>query len=161
NRKAGIDYFILNARRQLFASARLRRAVNYALDRTALSATALTPAAPADHYLPPGLSGYRPAPIYPLRPDLATARRLAGARRGCAQRSAAVPLAGGVRSRRGPERRSARRVRERGQPGLLLGSHRLPGLQPALWDRPRRALHSRLGGWCRLELREARRVADR
>jgi YVTN family beta-propeller protein len=76
-------YFLFNARRGPFAEARLRRAVNYAIDRRALAAhTGLGPRGrPTDQYIPPGLPGFEDAAIYPLGgPDLATARRLAGSR---------------------------------------------------------------------------------
>ena len=77
-----VDHISLNTSRPLFASARLRRAVNYAIDRTALARQGginfLLPALPTDQYLPPGMPGFADARIYPLRPNLETARRLAG-----------------------------------------------------------------------------------
>jgi ABC-type oligopeptide transport system substrate-binding subunit len=76
-----VDYMNLNTRRPLFADARMRRAVAYAVDRRALAATGGafgTAAAPAEMSLPPGVPGFRDAHPYPLVPDLATARRLAG-----------------------------------------------------------------------------------
>jgi YVTN family beta-propeller protein len=79
-----VDYIAFNTSRPPFSSARLRRAVNYALDRRALAREGLftgLPAQPTDQYLPPTLPGYRDARIYPQTPDLARARRLAGARR--------------------------------------------------------------------------------
>jgi len=61
----------------LFADARMRQAVNYALDRPALAA-ALGDLAAAN-YLPPGLPGSLARHVYPLSgPDLARARALAG-----------------------------------------------------------------------------------
>jgi YVTN family beta-propeller protein len=79
-----VTYLVLNTSRPPFSSARLRRAVNYAIDRRTLARrgpfTGL-PATPTDQYLPPGMPGYRDARIYPLTPDLAEARRLAGAER--------------------------------------------------------------------------------
>ena len=76
-----INYLAFNARRPLFSDARLRRAVNFALDRRAIADTYGWP--PADQYLPPGMPGYRGAHIYPLgRPDLGRARALAGGRGG-------------------------------------------------------------------------------
>ena len=61
----------------MFADARLRQAVNYALDRPALAA-ALGDLATAN-YLPPGLPGSLARHVYPLSgPDLARARALAG-----------------------------------------------------------------------------------
>jgi ABC-type oligopeptide transport system substrate-binding subunit len=79
-----LDYLVFNTSRAPFSSARLRRAVNYALDRRALARHGLftdLPATPTDQYLPPGMPGYRDARIYPLTPDLARARRLAGPKR--------------------------------------------------------------------------------
>jgi YVTN family beta-propeller protein len=76
-----LDQLIFNTSRSPFSSARLRRAVNYALDRRALARQGLyteLPASPTDQYLPPTMPGFRDARIYPLRPDLAKARRLAG-----------------------------------------------------------------------------------
>jgi DNA-binding SARP family transcriptional activator/ABC-type transport system substrate-binding protein len=76
-----IDYLALNARGGLFSDPRLRRAVNFALDRRAISGTYGWPA--ADHYLPPGMPGYRASHLYPLkRPDLERARALARGRGG-------------------------------------------------------------------------------
>ncbi len=77
------QFFVLNTTRPLFASARMRRAVNFAVNRRALAdeQSSFGPyvALPTDQYLPPGLAGFRDAHIYPLdHPDLARARRLAG-----------------------------------------------------------------------------------
>lgn len=77
----GLRSFSLNTSRPLFRdNPKLRRAVNFAVDRAALQrvlggrlAGQLT-----DQYLPPDLPGFRDADIYPLaRPNLAAARRLA------------------------------------------------------------------------------------
>jgi ABC-type oligopeptide transport system substrate-binding subunit len=79
-----VDYLAFNTSRPAFSSARLRRAVNYALDRRALAREGLytgLPAQPTDQYLPPTLPGYRDARTYPQTPDIARARRLAGTRR--------------------------------------------------------------------------------
>ena len=76
-----VDMIRLNTSRPLFATARMRRAVNYAVDRRALAAnggTFYAHATVAQMYLPPGVPGFRDEHIYPLRPDVATARRLAG-----------------------------------------------------------------------------------
>jgi ABC-type transport system substrate-binding protein len=71
-----------NTRRPLFAGIRLRRAVAYAIDRRALAATdGADGAIPATRLLSPMLPGFQRKPMYPLRPDLRTARRLAGSRR--------------------------------------------------------------------------------
>jgi peptide/nickel transport system substrate-binding protein len=76
-----LDYLALNTHRGLFADVRLRQAVNYAIDRHALADIG-TPGfqplrePPTDHYLPPGMPGYRAASVYPDRPDPARARQL-------------------------------------------------------------------------------------
>ena len=71
----GVDMIAFNTRRPLFRDARVRRAVNYALDRKALAAVWGEP--PTDRYVPPVVSGPRSDPVYPLSgPDLASARRL-------------------------------------------------------------------------------------
>jgi YVTN family beta-propeller protein len=78
-----LDHLIFNTSRPPFSSFRLRRAVNYALDRRALAREGMwggLPARPTDQYLPPTAPGFRDARIYPLRPDVARARRLAGQR---------------------------------------------------------------------------------
>jgi YVTN family beta-propeller protein len=77
-----LDSITLNTSRPLFASSRMRRAVNYAIDRTALARQGgvnfLLPARPTDQYLPAGMPGFTDARIYPFRPNLEKARRLAG-----------------------------------------------------------------------------------
>ena len=85
--KAGpqLDSFALNTHRPLFADARLRRAVSYAINRAELARlgdeyTPLLPEPPTDHYLPPGVPGYRNVQHYPFSPDLAKARQLANGR---------------------------------------------------------------------------------
>lgn len=76
-----LDYFVLNTHRPLFSNLRLRQAVNYAIDRRALAqlgdAFIPLPEHPTDHYLPPGMPGYRNANIYPLTADPVKARELA------------------------------------------------------------------------------------
>ncbi|MBD0329286.1 MAG: hypothetical protein ICV64_04200 [Thermoleophilia bacterium] len=74
---------VLNASQPLFRNnARLRRAVNFAIDRRALlRARGFRAGVLTDQYLPPGLPGFRNERIYPLgRPDIRTARRLARGR---------------------------------------------------------------------------------
>jgi ABC-type transport system substrate-binding protein len=69
-----------NSSRPLFRNnPRLRRAVNFALDRQALLATSGGPlvARATDQHLPHGMPGFRDADIYPLGGDLARARELA------------------------------------------------------------------------------------
>jgi peptide/nickel transport system substrate-binding protein len=73
--------YVMNASRPLFRNnARLRRAVNFAIDRAALSRIFGGPLVvrPTDQYLPPRMPGYEDARIYPLGgPDLRRARALA------------------------------------------------------------------------------------
>ena len=72
-------FLALNTRRPLFHNTRLRKAVNFAVDRAdILSRTGLYGKA-TDQILPAAMPGYRNVKIYPLaRPDLRDARRLAG-----------------------------------------------------------------------------------
>jgi YVTN family beta-propeller protein len=76
-----LDYFVLNTHRPLFSDVHLRQAVNYAIDRRALAALGdgvqPLPEHPTDHYLPPGMPGYRNEQLYPPTPDLVKARQLA------------------------------------------------------------------------------------
>jgi peptide/nickel transport system substrate-binding protein len=78
-RQPTVAYLALNTQRPLFRhNPQLRRAVNFALDRLALARQfGVRGATPTDQYLPPGSPGFRDARIYPTRPDVATARRLA------------------------------------------------------------------------------------
>jgi DNA-binding SARP family transcriptional activator/ABC-type transport system substrate-binding protein len=74
----------MNTSRGIFRDTRLRRAVNYALDRTPM-AKQLGPflGRPSDQYLPPGMPGAQDGHRYPLaRPDLVTAKVLARGRGG-------------------------------------------------------------------------------
>ena len=70
-----------NSARPLFRNnPNLRRAVNFALDRSALLATSGGPVAsrPSDQYLPPGVPGFRDVDVYPLSgSSLSRARELA------------------------------------------------------------------------------------
>lgn len=78
-----LDYILLNMHRPLFRDLRMRRAVNYAIDRRALARLGNTwgPDRPTDRYLAPGIPGATDVRIYPLGPELAIARRLAGRER--------------------------------------------------------------------------------
>jgi peptide/nickel transport system substrate-binding protein len=86
-----LDFLALNTHRPLFADVRMREAVNYAIDRTALAALghedSLLPDHPADSYLPPNVPGYTNPRVYPLTPDPAKAKALA---RGHAEASAVL-----------------------------------------------------------------------
>jgi ABC-type transport system substrate-binding protein len=70
----GVDMLAFNTLRPLFKDARLRRAVSYAIDRKALAA--VFDEAPTDRYVPPAVPGPQTRPVYPLAPDLTSARRL-------------------------------------------------------------------------------------
>lgn len=80
NPTLGLLYLTMNTKRDLFSTTRMRNAVNYAIDRRALARQGGpgSGATPTDQYLPPGIPGFRDAQIYPLRPNAAKARRLAG-----------------------------------------------------------------------------------
>lgn len=69
-------YLALNTRRPLFARARVREALSYAIDRTALAG--LWEGLPTDSYVPPGVPGHSAANVYPLHSVLPQARRLVG-----------------------------------------------------------------------------------
>jgi peptide/nickel transport system substrate-binding protein len=72
--------FVINTSSPLFRNnASLRRAVNFAVERSALSAQrGPYTGTPIDHYLSPDVPGYRHVRIYPLvHPNLARARALA------------------------------------------------------------------------------------
>jgi peptide/nickel transport system substrate-binding protein len=72
-----------NSSRPLFRNnPRLRRAVNFALDRRAIVASTFGPVPfrVTDQLLPPGVPGFRDAKIYPLEGNLERARKLARGR---------------------------------------------------------------------------------
>ena len=77
----------MNTSRPLFSQARLRRAVNYAIDRQALvaqgrryaEANPYNAGRPTDDYMPPSVTDARDFRVYPLDgPDLERARQIAG-----------------------------------------------------------------------------------
>jgi peptide/nickel transport system substrate-binding protein len=82
----GERWLHMNASRPLFSNVRLRRAVSYAIDRTALVAQGrrfaevnpFNAGRPTDDFMPPSIAGAPDLHVYPLRPDLRRARRLAG-----------------------------------------------------------------------------------
>jgi YVTN family beta-propeller protein len=85
NPMLALGYVVLNTNRPLFASVRMRRAVNYAIDRRALakqgspiSGPGAFTTIPTDQYLPSTMPGFERTSIYPLDGDLRTARRLVG-----------------------------------------------------------------------------------
>ena len=73
---AGLQFLDLNTAHGLFHNPRMRAALNYAIDRSALARA--VGAQPTDAYLPAGVTGGPTGGVYPLRPDLARARSLAG-----------------------------------------------------------------------------------
>jgi YVTN family beta-propeller protein len=83
-----LDAFILNTHRPLFSDVRMRRAVNYAINREQLAKFGdeynPLPARPTSHYVPPGVPAFRDVSVYPTTPDLATARTLERGRGGTA-----------------------------------------------------------------------------
>ena len=82
NPALALGALVLNTSRPLFADARLRKAVNYAIDRRALAHighfrfSGDLPAIPTAQYLPPMMPGASRTPLYPLGGDLRAARRL-------------------------------------------------------------------------------------
>jgi DNA-binding SARP family transcriptional activator/ABC-type transport system substrate-binding protein/streptogramin lyase len=66
--------------RRLFGDIRMRRAVQYVLDRRALANADEAGGLPATRLLSSGVPGYDATPSYPLRSDLRTARRLIAGR---------------------------------------------------------------------------------
>lgn len=81
-------YFFMNTRRAPFDDIRVRRAVNLAINRTALARAFGGEAVPTAQVLPPGVPGRRTIPSSPA-PDLARARALV-ARAGAAGASVAI-----------------------------------------------------------------------
>jgi peptide/nickel transport system substrate-binding protein len=83
----GMRLLHMNTSRPLFSNVRLRRAVNYAIDRSALAAQGrrfaevnpFNAGQPTDDYMPPAIAGAPDLHLYPLGgPDLARAKQLAG-----------------------------------------------------------------------------------
>ena len=73
--QVGVRFVQFNTERGPFADARLRRAVNFAIDRRALAGGRTE--IPSAAYLPPALASARGVRVYPLSPDLKRARALA------------------------------------------------------------------------------------
>jgi DNA-binding SARP family transcriptional activator/ABC-type transport system substrate-binding protein len=77
-----VKFYAFNYDRPLFANVRMRRAVQYALDRRALVEASPSGSTnlPATRLLSSGVPGYDPTPLYPLHADFPKARHLAGGR---------------------------------------------------------------------------------
>jgi len=77
--ETGSRMLVLNSRRPLFRNnPKLRRAVNFAINRKALGAAiGRYAASPTDQFLSPYAAGFRDVRIYPLRGDVRKARALA------------------------------------------------------------------------------------
>lgn len=88
-----VHYLAMNHDRPLFGAGgprgnvALKRAVNFAIDRTAmLEQRGAFAGEPTDQHLPVSLPGFRDADLYPARPDLTKARELAGCDPDCPPR---------------------------------------------------------------------------
>jgi peptide/nickel transport system substrate-binding protein len=88
-----ILYLAMNHDRPLFGSGgprgnvALKKAVNFAIDRTAMvEQRGAYAGAATDQHLPHGMPGFRDLDIYPAHPDLARARELAGCAPDCPSR---------------------------------------------------------------------------
>jgi ABC-type transport system substrate-binding protein len=81
-----LAYLALNNARPLFSNVHARKAVNFAINRAQMVATAGAFAGTlTDQILPPGLGAFRDAHIYPLHhPNFRAARRALGSIRGTA-----------------------------------------------------------------------------
>jgi len=80
-----IDYVALNTSRPAFANATMRKAVQYAVDRPALvRVRGFLAGKRSDQILPPGIAGYKPYAIYPLKgSNYSKAKALAAQGGGC------------------------------------------------------------------------------
>jgi peptide/nickel transport system substrate-binding protein len=75
NVEAATYYYFMNVNVAPFDDVRVRRAVNYAIDRRHIASLFGGEAVPTEQMLPPSVPGYRRVDPYP-GPDLARARRL-------------------------------------------------------------------------------------
>jgi ABC-type transport system substrate-binding protein len=78
-----VNYIALNVRRGILRDASVRKALNFAIDRTVVTRVAGFRAGKVtDQVLPPGISGYRNVTIYPARANVARAKALLAGRTG-------------------------------------------------------------------------------
>ena len=84
NPTLAFQYLALNTSRPLFSDVNVRKAVQYAIDRPALVRLSGAYAGePTDQILPPGLSAFKDADIYPLDgPNVEQAKELMGGKTG-------------------------------------------------------------------------------
>ena len=78
-----VNYLALNTTRGLLKQPSVRKALNYAVDRTIVSAAAgFRAGKPTDQVIAPGIPGYRNVSIYPARANVARAKALLAGRTG-------------------------------------------------------------------------------
>jgi len=84
NPTLAFNYLGLNTTRPLFKDVKVRQAVAFAIDRPGMVRLSSRYAGePTDQYLPPGLSAFKDADIYPLDgPDVERAKQLMGGKTG-------------------------------------------------------------------------------
>ena len=78
-----VNYIALNTTRGLLKEPSVRKALNFAIDRTIVTrAAGFRAGKPTDQVLPPGISGHRNVSIYPARANVARAKALLAGRTG-------------------------------------------------------------------------------
>jgi peptide/nickel transport system substrate-binding protein len=84
NPQLAFQYLGLNTTRPLFKDVKVRQAVAYAIDRPAMvRLSGKYSGTVTDQYIPPGLSAFKDADVYPLDgPDVAKAKELMGGKTG-------------------------------------------------------------------------------
>jgi hypothetical protein len=137
-----LDTIVFNTARPLFRDVRLRRGVNYAIDRRALAAAFAD--APSDAIVPPAIPGFRSNHVYPVdAPDVSTAHRLVGRR----AQHAVIAICGDPRLQKlaAIARDNLARI---GMTTSVIDSQQCPGQ----YRRADLLFASNLGGWNDLEL---------
>ena len=78
-----VNYVALNTTRGILKEPSVRKALNYAIDRTIVTrAAGFRAGKPTDQVLPPGIAGHRNVSIYPMRANVAKAKALLAGRTG-------------------------------------------------------------------------------